>query len=187
MAITYKQCPRCHSKKVATILYGEPTYEAYQQAEEGKVVLGGCCVLFDGPEYSCNDCGYRWNKREAIEAAYARIKGINFSIGGFFEGEFFVEVNFETRDMKWGHRNEGGEKVNVKQLRKTSVDRIIAEIQAVNLLNWKSRYSSEFPIMDGTQWSLELLRDGRSIVKSGDNGFPDEWDPFYEIMERYAR
>ena len=186
MAINYKQCMKCHSKNVTTILYGEPTYEAYQQAEAGKVVLAGCCVLVDGPEYYCNDCEHEWNKLEAEAAAYARIRRMKASIGSFHEGKFFVDIDFATLEMKWGH-GRGQEELHYKKLRHSSVDWITNQLLGIGLLNWKRHYQSEFPIMDGLQWEVELIRDGRNISKSGDNGFPSEWDQFYEVMKRYAR
>ncbi|MDD2586509.1 MAG: hypothetical protein PHT79_10185 [Syntrophomonadaceae bacterium] len=45
----------------------------------------------------------------------------------------------------------------------------------MDVLNWKSKYV-EPGICDGTQWSVEIVRDERNIKKYGDNKFPDEWD-----------
>ena len=44
MAINYKQCLNCGSKNSLKIIYGEPSFELYQEVDAGKVKLGGCCI-----------------------------------------------------------------------------------------------------------------------------------------------
>lgn len=39
-----KKCPACGSTDTVKILYGEPTYEAYEASAHGKAVLGGCLI-----------------------------------------------------------------------------------------------------------------------------------------------
>jgi len=74
VAINYKQCPKCGSKNSVKIVYGMPSHELFQEAEAGKVKLGGCCIIEGGPEYFCKDCENEWNKEQAIDAAYGKIK-----------------------------------------------------------------------------------------------------------------
>ena len=50
-------CPQCGSSNIAYILYGMPTPEAMKKVEEGKWVLGGCCIMGDSPKWHCKDCG----------------------------------------------------------------------------------------------------------------------------------
>lgn len=53
-----KTCPNCGSEKIADILWGYPGYseEMEKQIEEGKLVLGGCCVTDHDPEWECVEC-----------------------------------------------------------------------------------------------------------------------------------
>ena len=51
-----RKCPRCKSAKVVTIVYGLPGMEAFEEAQAGKVVLGGCDVTDDDPSWQCLDC-----------------------------------------------------------------------------------------------------------------------------------
>ena len=55
---TPEACPKCGSAKVAAILYGLPIFDnrLERQLEEGKVVLGGCCVTGNDPQWMCQDC-----------------------------------------------------------------------------------------------------------------------------------
>lgn len=86
MAINYKRCPKCGSKNTIKILYGMPTKEVFQKAEAGEIKLGGCRKIVGGPEYYCKDCESEWNKEQAVDAAYHKIKGLKASVGGYFEG-----------------------------------------------------------------------------------------------------
>ena len=54
-----RKCPKCGSVKVANILYGLPAWdpEMEKEIEEGRIVLGGCMVSDDDPEWQCVDCG----------------------------------------------------------------------------------------------------------------------------------
>lgn len=52
-------CPECGSKDIAEMLWGMPVYDEklIHGLEEGRIVLGGCCVTGDDPDWHCNDCG----------------------------------------------------------------------------------------------------------------------------------
>jgi hypothetical protein len=53
-----KICPKCGSIKIAKILYGMPAgyEELMKKIEEGKIVLGGCCITNDDPTWQCVEC-----------------------------------------------------------------------------------------------------------------------------------
>jgi len=53
-----KKCPACSSKKVATILWGLPAFSPELEIDfkEGKIVLGGCVISDNDPEWQCVDC-----------------------------------------------------------------------------------------------------------------------------------
>ena len=52
-------CPECGSDNVAKILRGYPIMsdELRKGLDDGRVVLGGCCISSGMPEYRCNACG----------------------------------------------------------------------------------------------------------------------------------
>jgi hypothetical protein len=54
-------CPRCGSRAVP-ILRGYPSPAAFEAAERGEVVLGGCVITGDDPHFACVgvDCGLRF-------------------------------------------------------------------------------------------------------------------------------
>ncbi|WP_218240498.1 hypothetical protein, partial [Pseudomonas sp. 2822-17] len=51
----------------------------------------------------------------------------------------------------------------------------IFQLQWACLLDWKRQYV-EPDVMDGTNWQVELVRDGRNIYKQGNNKFPRGWE-----------
>lgn len=58
-----KKCPACKQEKVAPILYGYPTEEAYAS---GKYFIGGCTIhglITDEYHWACLDCGFRLYKK----------------------------------------------------------------------------------------------------------------------------
>lgn len=56
-----RKCPHCGGK-VLPITFGEPSAELCEKAERGEVILGGCCIILDGPDYQCVDCGAQFRK-----------------------------------------------------------------------------------------------------------------------------
>ena len=53
-------CPECGSEIVARISFGYPSEEMIEESERGDIVLGGCCVTEDDPEWRCKDCENEW-------------------------------------------------------------------------------------------------------------------------------
>jgi hypothetical protein len=48
----------------------------FQEAQAGKVKLGGCCIIEGSPEYYCKDCNNEWNREQALDIAYGQSKGL---------------------------------------------------------------------------------------------------------------
>jgi len=53
-----RKCPECGCAKVASILYGYPAFSPSLESklDEGKIVLGGCCVTDCDPAWQCVEC-----------------------------------------------------------------------------------------------------------------------------------
>jgi len=56
------KCKACGQPTVLRILYGEPSIEGFEAAERGELILGGCCISEDSPEWQCANCGQRYKK-----------------------------------------------------------------------------------------------------------------------------
>ena len=55
-ALNLPPCPRCGSTDAVEIVYGYPTGETFEAAERGEVVLGGCVIGPEAPDYECGSC-----------------------------------------------------------------------------------------------------------------------------------
>ncbi|SMP64288.1 hypothetical protein [Anoxynatronum buryatiense] len=185
MAINYKKCPRCGKRDSIPIVYGYPTVELAEEAEKGKVVLGGCCVMEDDPEFHCQNCNYQWNRLEAEEAAYGEITGFKASVGGYFDGFTQVHIDFAARQIIRTHSLDDPEAVFSKRLAVKTLKNLPGQLKDMDLLNWKRRYENS-QVLDGTQWQVEIQRQGRILRKSGSNGFPDKWDDFCRLIQKIS-
>jgi hypothetical protein len=56
-------CPECKSTQVLEIVYGYPGPDMAKDAEDGKIVLGGCCISDDDPKWRCSECGHSWGRQ----------------------------------------------------------------------------------------------------------------------------
>ena len=53
-------CPKCKSSKVISIVYGMPTSDLAKNEKGGEVILGGCVIRANSPDYHCKECKYEW-------------------------------------------------------------------------------------------------------------------------------
>ena len=182
MGIIYKQCPYCGSKNSIRIVYGYPSHKLFIDAEAGRVKLGGCCIFESSPEYFCKDCEHEWDQEQAIDAAYKKITGIRASVGGYFGGYYKVKIDLVNLKTRWSHGGGGElEETIRKTIRESTANKFVEQLKVVDLLNWKAEYI-EPGVCDGTQWSVEIMANGKTIKKYGDNQFPKEWDMFCKII-----
>ena len=55
-AVHLPPCPACGSTDAVRIEYGYPSFEMGQAADRGEIVLGGCVVGPESPDYECRNC-----------------------------------------------------------------------------------------------------------------------------------
>lgn len=178
MPVSLKKCPNCRYKNGVKIIYGKPTAELAVLAEKKKVFLSGCEVKHNAPQFHCFSCGHQWTKQDAIKAAYDEIEQIKFVVGGYFQGQIEYNVNFKEgliTKQKAGNENEKKKWIsNIEQER--------YRLSRTNLLDWKASYVQK-EIMDGEQWSIELIKQDGIIRKSGSNQYPREWGLFCYFID----
>ncbi len=180
-----KVCPECESKNVVPIIYGMPTCEVQKKEEEGKIQLGGCCIMPDSPRYACNDCHCIWGGEELLEKSYEDIKRIKASVGGYSGPNYEVEIDFVNGIATW---KEGmyQELEHTKDLDAASSTKYIKELSNCRVLNWGQQYI-EPCVLDGTQWSVEIDFDDACVCKYGSNAYPKEWKRFCRLIEKCVR
>ena len=150
-----------------------PSYELFQEAVAGEV----------NTDHRCNDCGHEWNREQAIDEAYGKIKTIKASVGGYFGGYYDVTVDFNNLQTTWSFNEGETQKTSKRSIQVSTAQAFIEKLKMVNLLNWKAKYI-EAGVCDGTHWSVEIFTAERIIKKYGDNMFPLEWELFCKSIGR---
>lgn len=97
------QCPQCGSSNVAKILWGMPAFseELERELDEGRIVLGGCCISGADPDWHCNDCGCEFGERldafkQWEEMRRQKLKGVVY--GAAVGDALGVPYEFKGRD-----------------------------------------------------------------------------------------
>lgn len=197
-----KKCPACGSTDIVKILYGMPTHEAYEAAERGELVIGGCCVLDIKPTKHCKACGQDFGGENLFRLT--QLTSLEFFVGGYFGTSHFISINGKRKNKLIRYaKTPGGMYVDLKhpkneinfhpdiilkEIPLTSEQWLafIDEISALEIACWKDKYYDN-DICDGTQWELEVRFPNRNkISKSGSNEYPPYWNKFMKIMERYV-
>ena len=82
------KCPKC-GEKLIDIIYGLPLTEAFEAAERGEIILGGCCISPESPSYHCKKCFVDYSKD--LDRAY-------ISEYGNPNGDEQYDVSFRVSD-----------------------------------------------------------------------------------------
>lgn len=58
------KCPYCGFRPVGTILRGLPAFdeEMEKDIDSGKIIIGGCVVTLNQPQWACKNCGAEFRK-----------------------------------------------------------------------------------------------------------------------------
>ncbi|MBS4025234.1 MAG: hypothetical protein KGZ96_06110 [Clostridia bacterium] len=200
-----RKCPACGSTSTVKIIYGLPTYEAFEAQERGELVLGGCCISTDDPNRICKDCGQQFGgTNHYLKSDKDSIRAFEFFVGGYFGISHFVYIDGRRKNKLLKYLlTPGGFYIDIKKSippeyykmedvvikeTKWSDERwynFIDEIAACEVDCWKDQYSDNM-ICDGTQWSLDIkLPKRQKIHKSGSNAYPPNWKKFIKILRKY--
>lgn len=87
-------CPKCKSSDVIPIMYGYPSQEAVEMAEQGKLKLGGCTVYGisgDMADRFCRKCQHEWCIGDFLAEDIVKVRFRYWSNWGFFDPESMIE------------------------------------------------------------------------------------------------
>lgn len=196
-----KKCPACGSNDTVKILYGMPTYEAFEASERGEIELGGCCIFDDNPTTHCKTCGQNFGGKGSTHLI--KIISFEFFIGGYCSPSHFVYVDGKEKKKIIKYANTlDGEDVDLKKFdweKNLEPDTISKKVYLTDsqwikfkkkicfeISHWKDRYFDN-DIDDGTQWELIIrFSNGYKINKFGSNEYPSNWNKFMKIMKSYV-
>ncbi|MDO4192551.1 MAG: hypothetical protein Q4D24_04545 [Erysipelotrichaceae bacterium] len=203
------RCPRCGSTDTARYIYGYPLFNQKMQKKlnEGKLVLGGCCINakeVNGqtvemmPSRRCNECHKDFGsppilltpKKDLVEDYRDIVESVVFSIGGYLYGHTDITIK----------KNEDGAIVSVLkfpdlpencgdvQITTEKWNKIINTLyEKLSLHEWKKSYVDPL-ILDGTQWSLDVnLTNRRARHYHGSNAYPPYWNELKRVFRQFAK
>lgn len=55
-----RYCPICGTRTAVPIQYGYPSEKGFEMARRGEIILGGCCLDQNNPDWGCKTCHYSW-------------------------------------------------------------------------------------------------------------------------------
>ena len=177
-------CPKCQSKKIVPIQYGEPSMETLDKSEAGKLVLGGCCVTEESTKWYCVDCehefGQYWDPLKDLklpDLGRVRPLTLEFSIGGFSQESLYVKlINGQLMYYHY-HAPLPWDQADAKQILPTVEQWIDFKtvLNSINAWEWDSDYFTP-DVCDGTQWELKINYGNKRIKTYGDNAYPGTKD-----------
>lgn len=203
------KCPHCGSKNTARYIYGYPLYDEEMQRKlnDGKWVLGGCCinaVEINGeqvdvmPMRHCNDCKKDFAsapilitpKMNLAEDYRDIVTSIHFSVGGYFGGTTDITItrNDKGAVVKVKKYPYGEEWPEDKQITTSKWNGIVNALYSrIYLHEWKKSYVDPY-VLDGTQWELDIkLTDRRERHYHGSNDYPPYWAELKKIFRQFSK
>ena len=169
-------CPKCGSTKTVPILYGYPSYETFDAAERGEILIGGCEMIDGMPheDYGCLECGYRWSKEllpatkstkiryKVVENGLCTLDSQRAWVYEFYPDGKCIEYSYQGQSRRYQFKTE--EKVSGKKFYKLacSLQKIIgAPLWEKNIV--------EGQVCDGCSYDLQITyADKRKEVIKGD-------------------
>ncbi|HOJ78734.1 MAG TPA: hypothetical protein PLZ08_11285 [Bacillota bacterium] len=173
-------CPKCGSESVIRIQYGLPSHDALEAVGRGEVILGGCCIGGNSPQYHCKECQNEWGKMRIGGEIYDDIVSFQAEVGGHLRECYFVTADWETKKLSYqvGSSAKGYVTKFERELKAEGWQQLIENLKECSFVFWLDQYE-DHTVLDGTQWSVRLkLTDGEIIEKAGDNSFPAYWEKF---------
>ena len=168
------KCPKCHSAKVAPIMYGMPSYEGFQEAERGEVILGGCIVMPGQPDYGCLDCKHQWSKESMPATAITKVRFKCWENGpGFVDDmqRWVYEVYPDEKMLCYTYRGQS-RKCESKEEASCSANKALEfyrQLKKAVFADPSEIISCE--VCDGCSYQLQIsFCDGRKEIVDGDIG-----------------
>lgn len=173
------RCPKCLSKTIVPIMYGLPTEKAFLESQQGKLVLGGCCISDESPKWHCKACEHEFGKEmpsfedlENPEPDGIKPIKLEFSISGFLGPNHSVKLEHGILKYQFCQRPSYPQKdVSVVPTNRKWLN-FRKKLDAIDVWQWKRDYPNP-GVCDGTQWEFEVDYGLKKITSSGDNAYPE--------------
>lgn len=118
-----------------------------------------------------------------MNKGYENIKRIIASVGGYFGSSYTFEVEFVSGKITYDAREDGVSEADlILQMDIGGINAFREALSKCRILDWKNEYIEPNTI-DGTQWSLDIELEERSIHINGSNAYPKEWKRFCKVIQ----
>lgn len=198
-------CPHCGSKNTARILYGLPAFSPQMEKKlnEGRLYLGGCCIMGNDPDRLCNDCEMEFSttsdwfnimkeisndEPEKVEMGNVmpenieQVESLTFLYGTFGQKTTRIQIN---------HTDNGAEVIRttgdyftfsngcstVNHISKASWSDLIDKLyHEFRFHEWELVYSDD-KTLDGFEWKMIVqFPDNHNQERRGYNAYPPCWN-----------
>ena len=114
-----------------------------------------------------------------------QVSSITVSLFSFMLPMISIDINVEEKLVSIQKFPETeAEIITISNLR---LFFFLNQLKHVKISEWKEYYSNEMEILDGTQWNVSFVMNGRTYNYSGDNNFPREWTLFCRAINRLVK
>jgi hypothetical protein len=118
-----------------------------------------------------------------MKTEYLNIKRIIASVGGYFGSSYTYEVELVSGNITYEAREDGVSEADlILQMDIEGIYAFREVLSKCRILDWKKEYIDPDTI-DGTQWSLDIELEDRSIHINGSNAYPKEWKRFCKVIQ----
>ena len=182
------KCPRCGSNNVCEILYGMPTGEAFELAEQGKLILGGCDIIMDDlpqPDYGCLDCKFEWAPEMLLPSDIVKIR---FKVWTSTEcsGEsqkYMIYEMFQDGLIRIYQYIGKSRKVVTKETKQTDANEV-SKLSAALQKELKTPFAARERREGESAFNLQITYiDWRKIVVDSEDDMAGE---FWNLMKRFV-
>ncbi|HEM3468519.1 TPA: hypothetical protein U1B12_001680 [Streptococcus suis] len=114
-----------------------------------------------------------------------QVSSITVSLFGFMLPMISIDINIEEKLVSIKKFPET--EAEIKTISNLRIFVFLNQLKRVKLSEWKEYYPNEMEILDGTQWHVSFVMNGRTYDCSGDNNYPREWMLFCRAINRLAK
>lgn len=180
-------CPKCKSEHVASILYGYPSHEAFEMAEKGEILLGGCEVMPGDSDMGCLDCEYRWSKESLPASAIKKIRYKVWQNGpGFIDDmkTWVYEIYPDGKCVKYIYKGRNRHYVEREEEKASKQKTMAMFIKQQKFFRCQKFADIMSAICDGCSYRLQVTyADGRKRIVKGDVGMDTYEVPVEQFIE----
>ena len=113
------------------------------------------------------------------------LSSLSVSIFSFFQPGIWIEIDVQARELKIKQFPEI--EPEIRCISKVELLCFLERIKKANFTDWREDYPNELGILDGTQWTVSVIIDGKNYQCSGDNNFPIEWNKFCRAINKLTK